>query len=275
MTSGFGTSRPVGRLRVLTSMFFLSLLLSGCMNNTSTPAPTAIEMTSLPTPSPTFAFPTIVPTATLTPSQIPPATIDPLSGVGGELFNDSFEQNRGWQLSEDEFGATSILGERLIITLREARSFRYAIAPTQPLIDFYLEIEVRPDLCQSDDEFGVLFRVNAQIEHYRFAVNCDGQARVTRVLQDGSRALTPVTHTPSVIAGPMAVNKLALRATGDQFIFWINGVEAFSLRDVSINQGLVGAYVRTGRGNLATVSFDNLLIRELKPSPLPTTTGES
>lgn len=245
------------------------------MINTSTPAPTRIEMTSLATPSPTFAFPTIVPTATLPPSPIPVATVDPVAGLGGEIFRDTFDINRGWQLSEDEYGATSIFGERLIITLREARSFRYTIAPTQPLTDFYLEIEVRPDLCQSDDEFGVIFRVNAQIEHYRFAVKCNGQARVTRVLQDGSRALTPVTDTPSVIAGPMAVNKLALRAMDDQFLFWINGVEVFSLRDVSINQGLVGAYVRTGRENLATISFDNLLIRELKPSPLPTATGES
>lgn len=275
MTSGFGISKSVGRLRVLTSLFFLSLLLSGCMINTSTPAPTRIEMTSLATPSPTFAFPTIVPTATLLPSPIPVATVDPVAGLGGEIFRDTFDINRGWQLSEDEYGATSIFGERLIITIREARSFRYTIAPTQPLTDFYLEIEVRPDLCQSDDEFGVIFRVNAQIEHYRFAVKCNGQARVTRVLQDGSRALTPVTDTPSVIAGPMAVNKLALRAMDDQFLFWINGVEVFSLRDVSINQGLVGAYVRTGRENLATISFDNLLIRELKPSPLPTATGES
>lgn len=275
MTSGSGISRSMRRARIFLRMVICGILLSGCVNSTLTPSPTPADDRPTPTHTPTFAIPTIVPSETLTPSPVPSGTPDPEAGLGEAILLDDFSENLGWELSEDGTGATSIHQGRMIISLHEPKRLRYVLAPAQPLIDFYLEVEVRPEICQPDDEFGVLFRVNAQLEYYRFAINCDGQMRMSRILQNDSRALTPLSITPSISPGPKANTKLAIRAYGDQFRMWINGIEALTLRDVSLQSGLVGFFVRTGRGNQATVSFDNLLLRETLSAQPPTATGES
>lgn len=243
-------------------MVLFGILLSGCVNSTLTLYPTQADRSPTPTPTPTFAIPTIAASATITPRPAPSATPDPQAGLGEVIHLDDFSENLGWDLGEDGTGATSIRQGRMIITLHESSGFRYALAPVQPLDDFYLEVEVRPDLCQPDDEFGILFRLNAQFEYYRFSLNCSGQTRVNRSLQNGARALTPLANPAAVIAGPMVKNKLAVRASGDQFRIWINGIEILNLRDLSLQGGLVGLFVRTGRGNQATVTFDNFLLRE-------------
>lgn len=263
MTSGSGISRTMRRIRILFRMVIFGILLSSCVNSTLTPYPTQADSSPTPTPTPTFAIPTIAASETLTPSPPPSATPDPQAGLGEVIFLDDFSENLGWDLGEDGTGATSIRQGKMIITLHESSGFRYALAPVQPLANFYLEVEVRPELCQPDDEFGILFRLNAQFEYYRFALNCGGQTKVNRSLQNGARALMPLTNTAAAIAGPMAKNILAVRASGDQFRIWINGVEIFNLRDLSLQSGLVGLFVRTGRGNQATVSFDNFLLREI------------
>jgi hypothetical protein len=48
---------------------------------------------------------------------------------------------------------------------------------------------------------------------------------------------------------------------GDQFQVWINGIEVLTVRDISLRNGSLGLFVRTGRGDLATISFDNVLVR--------------
>jgi hypothetical protein len=251
------------------------IFLSSCVTSTPTPTPTQAYKSPTPIPTPTFAIPTIAATETLTPSPVPSATQDPQAGLGEVILFDDFSENLGWALGDDGTGATSIREGKMIITLHETRGFRSALAPVQPLVDFYLEVEVRPEICEPDDEFGFMFRVNAQFEYYRFALNCSGQMKMNRILQNGSRALTPLALAPAVIPGPMATNKLAIRTSGDQFRIWINDIEAFTIRDVSLQSGLVGFFVRTGRGNQATVSFDNLLLRETLSTQPPTATGET
>jgi hypothetical protein len=257
------------------SLIIVGLFLTGCLSNGLTPTLAPTEQTATVTPTSTFAIPTIPPTETLTPSPLPTATSDPQAGLGEVILLDDFSENLGWELLEDQVGAASVRQGKMILTINEPGGLRYALAPIQSLSNFYVQVEVRPELCQSDDEFGLLFRINAQFEYYRFAINCSGQTRMSRVLMDGSRALTLLALNPTVIPGPMANNTLAIRANGDLFQIWINGIEAFTVRDVSIQNGSIGLFVRTGRGDLATISFDNLLIRDTLQQPPPTATGEA
>lgn len=253
----------------------LTIFLTGCVDLTPTAAPLLPSPTLTQTSTSTFVMPTLAPTPTDTPRPIPSATIDPQEGLDMEVLRDDFETNAGWELTESGIGATSILQGRLIITLSQSRGFRYAIAPVDSLEDFYLQVEVRPDLCQPDDEFGVLYRIDSDLNHYRFGINCKGEVRVSRILQTGSRSLMPLEINSAVIPGPKAVNILAVRTSGDRFHFWVNGFEVGSIRDLEIKMGLVGLYVRTGRGDLATVTFDNLLIQVASTDLVPTPTGET
>lgn len=249
------------RRTLIKSILIAGIFLSSCGPNTTTPEPPQTEQVFSLTSTPTFVIPTISPTETITPSPEPSPTSDPQAGLGDVILLDDFTQNQGWALFDDQIGAASIRQGKLFLTVSEARGLRYVLAPIQPISDFYAEVQVRPEICEPDDEYGVIFRINAQFEYYRFAINCEGMTRMSRTLTSGSRSLTPLEINSAVIPGPMASNLLAIRATGDQFQFWINGIKVQTVRDVSLHSGTIGFFVRSGRGDLATISFDNLLIR--------------
>jgi hypothetical protein len=252
--------------------FLVSMLLSSCFRDEVAVETSPLTTASQITPSATFIFPTMPPTKTYIPepSFTPsPSSLDPMGDV---IFEDDFSQNLGWELSEMGFGAVSLQSEHLVIAIRQANSFLYSLLSPFTMNDFFLEIEVRADLCQSGDEFGILFRVNQDLEHYRYALNCDGSARAVRILSNESRSLVPITEPPSILPSPKSTNRLSLLASGDRFWFWINGFEVFNARDIKLTQGGVGLFARSGRGNQLTVSFDNLRIQELAPTTNLTST---
>jgi len=252
--------------------FAMTLLLCSCLPGITPIAPTPMPLSTQAVPSATFAYPTIPPTVTRIPFPTPTPTPSSLDELGEVIFEDDFSQDRGWELGEQKIGAISLQSDRLVIAVRQANSFLYSLLPTLALDGFFLEIELRADLCQSGDEFGVMFRVNQDFEHYRYAINCQGAARAVRILSGDSRSLVPLSEFPSIISGPMSTNRLSLMASGDTFQFRINGLEIFKARDVTLTEGALGLFVRSGRANQVTISFDNLRIRELHPIPALTAT---
>jgi hypothetical protein len=251
----------------------LVISITGCSIETSTKTSTPVPAQTDIFPSATFTYPTVPPTATRVPQPSPTPTPDMLSGVGERLFEDDFSIDRGWDLSEKPFGAISLSNQRLVIAIRQSQSFLFSLAPGLTLSDFFLGVEVRADICQPGDEFGVLFRVNDSLEHYRFALNCGGEIRMVRVLSGESRSLTPRSTSPFIRSGPMSSNLLNLKVVDDTFQFWINGFEVFSSRDLRLNEGAVGLFVRSDQGNQVTISFDDFLIREYLPEPIKDTTA--
>jgi hypothetical protein len=251
----------------------LVISITGCSIETSTKTFTPVPAHTDVLPSATFAYPTIPPTRTHIPQPSPSPTPDILSGVGVVLFEDDFSVDLGWDLSEKPLGAISLSNDRLVIAVRQSQSFLFSLAPDLMLSDFFLEVEVRAEICQPGDEFGVLFRVNESLEHYRYSLNCGGESRMTRVLSGESRSLVPPSTFPFIHSGPMSSNRLNIKAMNDTFQFWINGFEVFSSRDLSLEEGAVGLFVRSGQGNQVTISFDNFLIREYLHAPTLDTTA--
>jgi hypothetical protein len=253
----------------------MSLVLSACLPHPTPPMPTTTPTLELPTTTATFAFPTLPPTATPTPTQRPTATADIRSALGEVIYEDDFSKDRGWEWEAQESGGISFLQNRLVIALHESDRLLFALKPDLILKDFFLEVDARADLCQAGDVFGVMYRVNDKFEHYRFTLTCEGTTTVIRILTSDSRALLPLTETSAILPGPMMTNHLSLMATGDTFRFWINDLEIFETRDIKLPEGEFGLFVRSGRGNLATVSFSNLRIHELRASPVSTATPSS
>lgn len=240
-------------------------LLSACARAsvpTATPVPAVVIA-----PSATIAFPTFAPTSTLTPAPTLSPTPDVLSKLGAMVFTDDFSVNRGWPLGEAATGGTSLQNERLVVAVRQSRQFRIAARDEPHLADFYAEVQLRTELCSSGDEFGILFRMNDLGEHYRYTLSCEGTIRVRRVLLDGSRALVPPEVSPAAFPGAPALNQIAVWALADRFRLFVNGVEILQARDGSLTSGRLGFYVRAGRDGQTTVSFDDLLVREIVPDP--------
>jgi hypothetical protein len=180
--------------------------------------------------------------------------------LGEVLFVDDFSGDQGWSLSTGVDGAVSLLPGRLVVALHSPGGMLSSLSPAPTAADFYLEAELRTELCGQQDEFGLMVRVLPNSDHYRFSLTCDGQARVSRFMGGHEAALAPLTPAPSALPGAPAVNRLAVWAQGDQLRFLVNDVEVFALRDASIPRGSVGLAVRSRRSPQITVSL--LAIRQ-------------
>jgi hypothetical protein len=247
-----------------------ALLLSSCVS--TRPAPTHTPMPILPAPTSTVFFPTLVPTPTFTPEPIPSPTADIASGLGTILFHDSFSQDQGWLAQNSNLGGSSLYDGRFSLSVRQAQAFYTALSPVKEFTDGYLEVVVRALLCTADDEFGLMFRVDPSGGHYRFTLTCQGEARVTRVLEGSEVAVIPKTITNALIPGLLVDNRLGVIADGDHFRFFINGEEVFSAHDIGLRWGGLGLIVRARRSGQTTASFDNFIVRTLLPTPTPTHT---
>jgi len=244
------------------------LLAAGCLPQAAA-APTATPALS-PQPSRPPPFPTPLASATPTPPPSPTPTPDISTGLGEVLFQDDFAQDRGWTLRAGQGGAVSLLPGRLVVAVHNPGAMLFSLSPAPATADFYLEAELRTELCGQEDEFGLMVRVRPNLDHYLFSLTCDGQARVSRFVAGQEAALVPLTRTGAALPGAPAVNRLAVLARGDQFYFLVNEVEVFGLREPSLFSGGFGLAARSRRSPQVTVSLLSFSLRALRPAATPT-----
>ena len=132
---------------------------------------------------------------------------------------------------------------------------------------------MQPELCTNNDEFGLAFRISESFEHYRFTLNCQGEARVVGVVEGVERILVPNTTTTAIYPGLFLTNRLAVWMQGDQFRFYINGEEVFADRDPALSVGSVGLIVRARQSGQTTAAFEQFSVRSLVPMSSSTPTG--
>jgi hypothetical protein len=255
----------------------LAPLLAGCLG--ISPLPTATPTPLPATDTPTFVIPTLIPTNTWTPAIPPSPTRGIAVDLGDIIFSDDFEQDLGWNLSEDIYGATALTSGSLTLATRRPGAWRSVLSPIPTLTDFYAEFNLRADICSTGDEYGLIFRVNPLSGHYQFGLRCEGGVRVLRIVGDTAYTMITPDQAEIVVPGPPEENTLAVWANGSQFRFFINQVEIFGARDGMYPIGSIGFYIFSGEPGQASVSFDDLIIRSLTISPTetpsPSTTEES
>lgn len=251
-----------------------ALLVSGCLPS-ATP-PTAPPPLDTPTMTPTVPFPTAPPTITETPAPTLTPTPDIRQSFGPLLYTTSFDSAGGWRLGRDAFGVTSLEDGQLSVVVNQANSLRTILSPVQPVGDFYAEVSLHTALCQGDDEFGMVFRVNSLDEQYRFTVTCDGGLRLRRVLVGSSRAVLPFEQAnASVMPHAPADNTLAVLARGPDFELFVNDISVIRAHDVALPVGKIGLAVSSATGGQTTITFDHFSVWSLvESSPTLTPTLE-
>ena len=251
----------------------LAGLTTSCLAAPASPAsPTATPPASA---TATVAFPTVIPSSTWTPGPTLTPTVDVRPGLGQVILQERFDDPSAWDLQTSDSGASGISDGRLTLAVRRSRVYQSTSRESPVVGDFYAEVEVHTNLCTAGDEFGLTARGNDLGEHYRFLIGCDGTARITRFLENGSRALTLRVETPAIIPGAPAVNRLAVWANGFDLKLFVNGDQVIAARDAALNQGTLGMIVRAGSGGQVAVGFDNLIVRALsdgKGTPTPAAT---
>jgi hypothetical protein len=226
---------------------------------------------------PTVPFPTAAPTITETPPATLTATPDIEQSFGRLLYSTEFDTAQGWQIGRDAFGVTSLEDDQLSVVVNQPEALRTVIAPVDPVSDFYAEASLNTALCQPEDEFGMIFRINPLNEQYRFTITCDGGLRLRRVLADSSRAMVPFEPvSESVMPHAPAHNLLAVLARGADFELFVNGVSVLKAHDVALPTGKLGLVVSSAKGGQTTVTFDSFSVWSLRQAtPTHTITPEA
>ncbi len=256
----------------LTLMFVWLLCMSiGCLNQREIPGQAPIAVTPEPlTVRPSLSFPTLPPSATASPAPSQTPAIDIASEVGEIVFQDDFSEDRGWEFHAGLRDSASLFDGKYVIAVNRPGAVALAVAPIQAVGDFYAEVQVRTDLCEEGDEFGLIYRVDAALNHYRFAHTCEGRSRVSRFVGGVEAALVPLTQTFALRARAPADNRIAVWARGDRFKLFINDLEVFDVHDGQLPAGGIGLLVWSRRSGHTTVAFDEFKVYSLKPQETPT-----
>jgi hypothetical protein len=188
------------------------------------------------------------------------------------LYSDSFESDQGWDTGQSEVGGASFVDGRLTLAVSQPDAFYSISSPAPKTTDFYLEFGVRTEVCSTGDEYGLMFRSNTLGEHYRLTLTCEGETRVSRILEGGEKALVPTAKTHALFPGKMVTNHIEILAEGNSFRFIINDIEVFTAQDSALISGGLSFFVRTRRGGQATISFEYLHVYGLLPTPEPSPT---
>jgi hypothetical protein len=211
----------------------------------------------------------------MTPPPSPTATPDIIAGLDEVLFRDRFATQTGWQTRETRVGGVSYLDGRFSLAVNEPHTFYSAISPAPVFIDGYIEVQAQAILCSQGDTYGLIFRVSPEGDHYRYTLSCSGELRVSRISGSEEFVLIPDTRTNSVLSGLLVDNRMAVIMSGDEFRFFVNGVEVVSDQDDALLAGEVGLIVRARAGGQTTVSFDNFVVRALRATPTVTPTSST
>ena len=100
----------------------------------------------------------------------------------------------------------------LAIAMGETNAYLFSVREETIFTDFYLEMRAQTSLCRDLDEYGVLFRVSPTIDYYRFALSCNGQVRLDRVIAGKASSPQPWMLSGSVPPGAPASTRIGISA---------------------------------------------------------------
>lgn len=241
------------------------ILLSACLSvSTPEPLPTP-TLTAVPSPTSTIEwFP-----SSPTPEQLPTIAVTPtqefMSEIGEIIFKDEFLSSDGWTVPQTDRGQINITNGEIVIIINEPKSLLVGTLEKPDLQDFYAEITANPVLCTGRDEYGFLFRVFGRNQYYRFSLSCEGEVRLDKIVGAGTFVLYPWTRSASVPPGAPSVSKLEVIAFQDEIRVFINGDPQFTIVDQGLSLGSFGVYARSAGETAVTISFSDLIVREVIP----------
>ncbi|OGO28454.1 MAG: hypothetical protein A2Z16_09405 [Chloroflexi bacterium RBG_16_54_18] len=149
------------------------------------------------------------------------------------------------------------------MAVTQPRGFLFSILKDFSEKNYYLEIAANPTICRGKDEYGVLVRVSSSQDFFRFALTCDGHARLDRVLNGQASASVPPVLSAAVPPGAPSRSRLGIWVKGNELRFYVNSQHLFDIRDTSLLEGGLGVFARAGGDDSVTVNFSDLIIYNL------------
>ncbi len=242
--------------------------LSACLA-VSTSSPILIPPTSPAPPTETITptiiwFPPTV-TSTLAPTQAITPTVDVRPNIGEVIFEDDFTKPAMWDLAASDSSSVALGQKEITLAISKPDIYLFSLRDNPSLKNFYIEITASPSLCRGEDEYGVLFRVTPALDFYRFSLSCEGTVRLDKYIGGKASSPYPKTFSGSVPPGAPSQSRLAVWVRGKEMHFYVNGEYQFSVNDPTIAEGSLGLFARSTGESAVTVSFSDLVVRQVTP----------
>jgi hypothetical protein len=243
-------SRP-GRMIFAPLLTLLVFSLPSCSNILKSP---------VVTPTATSA---LTPTPTQTPTVTPTAAYTEWPQVVMETFD---EPSEAWHIGEVNSdlvkGTVKVDGGKLYVKLTAKKSVFYPIGPEMDdLLDEYVSVKVDQWDGSKTAEYGIVLRANSG-SMYFFGIST--VARGYRFLKSNAETgwedLTLWTNNSGILPGEP--NRIAVKALGPQFAFFINGEAVDDAKDNSSAAGIAGVGIMLAKaGDWVEMTFDNFEVR--------------
>lgn len=182
---------------------------------------------------------------------------------GDILLSDDFSDAGAWTLRKSTQASAALGVNELTLVLHQPEGYLYSLRREPLLDDFYLEITASPNLCRDADEYGLLLRVSPSLDFYRFSLSCNGQARLDKYFQGVASSPQPWVISGAIPPGAPSISRLAVWARGKEIRFFVNEEYLFTIQDPSLGSGTIGVFIRSGGENDLTVSFSDLVVRQV------------
>jgi hypothetical protein len=167
-----------------------------------------------------------------------------------------------WQLEGDDRGQALLQEERLVIEVNDANTVQYSALAEQSFTNFALEVDATLLAGSTDSTYGMLFRMSAPDQFYRFDITGNGLFAVERYDEGGgwTRLTDDWQESGLLQQGVNATNRLGVLAVGGTFSFYANGQLLVQLADGRYSGGAIGLDAGTFGQSGLRVAFDNLVV---------------
>jgi hypothetical protein len=245
----------------------MTFLLNACApfdasSITATPA----QPTETPLQTPTIVWfpPSATPSPAAIASQTPIPDMHP--GLGDTLLTDTFSDPDDWDTAVSNVASAAITRSRLTLAVQGGGIYLPSFRQGTTFTDFYAEITAKTSLCRDSDSYGLLVRGKA-VAYYRFALTCHGQVRADRISVDTRRPLQEAVFSGDAPPGAPGEVRIGVWAAGDEMRLFLNDRFQFSITDSNYPSGGLGVFVQSTGDTPVTVTFSDLVVREVDHVP--------
>ena len=245
------------------SLLLLAAFSAGCISTQAVVLPT---QTSPPVATAPATIEWVPPTATSTqqPTAVLSPTPDLRPGVAELILDDDFSDEQMWRSSQSDSASAILANNRLTLATDLPNGLLLTTRPEPAFGDFYAELSVSPSLCSGVDEYGFVVRASATGDHYRFALSCDGRAKVERIYNGASSLQAQWVENPLIPSRAPSNIRLGVWASGSDLRFFINDFYLFEVRDTVVYRGTLGVFARSRGQGALSVSFSDLQVWALE-----------
>jgi branched-chain amino acid transport system substrate-binding protein len=196
-----------------------------------------------------------------------------------EVFSDDFSDPvSGWSTFTDDEVSKRYENGQFVIDINVENTLTWAMLE-QEYEDVDFEVETVKLAGPDDSSFGLLIRYQDSDNFYYFQISSDGFYRA-RLLRD-DKWDTLIEWTRTELIDPSERNTIAVKARGNQFTLFINGVPVDQVYDDTFSQGTIGLAASALSEPPVSIGFDNAHLRgpaapwEVTEVPLYAQVGDS